>query len=75
MVTMHRGPNWKVSVYGREHGRAHFHIEGPDFRCSVEIAALEVIVGSVPPAVLRNALIWAREHRTELAAKWQELNP
>ena len=75
MVTMQRGPSWKVSVYGREHGRAYFHIEGPGFRCSVEIATLEVIVGSVPSAVLRDALMWARDHRMELAAKWQELNP
>lgn len=75
MVTMHCGPNWKVSVYGREHGHAHFHIEGPGFRASVGIAALEVIVGAVPPGVLREALAWARKHRAELLAKWQELNP
>ena len=75
LVTMHRGPSWKVSVYGRQHGRAPFHIEGPGFRCSVEIATLEVIVGSVPSAVLRDALSWARDRRTELAAQWQELNP
>jgi hypothetical protein len=74
MVTMQRGPNWKVSVYGREHGRAHFHIEGPGFRCSVAIASLEVIVGAVPAAVLREAIEWAREHQAELLATWQELN-
>lgn len=75
MVTMHRRPNWKVSVYGREHGRAHFHIEGPGFRASVEIATLEVIVGAVPPRVSSEAVAWAREHRAVLLAKWQELNP
>ena len=73
-VTMHRGPNWKVSVYGREHGVPHFHIEGPGFRYSVEFETLEVIVGSVPSGVLREALSWARDHRSELATKWQELN-
>ena len=75
MVTMHRGPNWKVSVYGREHGVPHFHIEGPGFRASVDIASLEVIVGAVPRDVQSAALGWAREHRVELIAKWQELNP
>lgn len=74
MVTLHRGPNWKVSVYGREHGVAHFHIEGPGFRASVGIAGFEVIVGAVPKGVLREALAWADEHRGELLAKWQELN-
>lgn len=75
MVTIHRGPAWKVSVYGREHGVPHFHIEGPGFRCSVEIEALEVIVGSAPTAVLRIARSWARAHRDTLRAKWDELNP
>lgn len=74
MVTMHRGPNWKVSVYGREHGVAHLHVEGPGFRASVAIATLEVIVGAVPAGVRREAIDWAREHRAELLAKWQELN-
>ena len=71
---MHRGPNWRVSVYGREHGRAHFHIEGPDFRASVDIATLEVIIGAVPAGTLREAIVWAREHQAELLTKWQELN-
>lgn len=75
MVTLHRGPNWKISVYAGDHGVPHFHIEGPDFRCSVAIATLEMIVGSVPAVVRREALAWARERQSELLAKWQELNP
>ena len=75
MVTMHRGPNWKVAVYGREHGVAHFHIEGPGFRCSVRIDTLEVIIGSAPAAVLRTAVAWSGINRAVLFAKWQELNP
>ena len=74
MVTIYRGPNWKVSVYGREHGVAHFHIEGLGFRASVAIATLEVIVGAVPAGARREAIDWARGHRAELLAKWQELN-
>lgn len=75
MVTMHRGPNWRISVYGREHGVPHFHIEGPGFRCSVAIATLEVIVGADPAGVLHEALACARERQVELLAKWKELNP
>jgi hypothetical protein len=74
MVTMHRTPGWKVSVYGREHGAPHFHIEGPDFRCSVAIMTLELIVGAAPPAVLRLATGWAAENQPALMAKWRELN-
>jgi len=72
---MHRGPNWKISVYAFDHGVPHFHVEGPGFRCSVAIATLDVIVGSAPTGVLRAALGWAAEHGAHLQARWQELNP
>lgn len=75
MVTLHRGPNWKIAVYAGDHGVPHFHIEGPGFRASVAIATLEVIVGSVPRRVLVAALTWALAHQSELQAKWKELNP
>jgi hypothetical protein len=74
MVTLHRGPNWKIAVYGREHGVPHFHIEGAEFRCSVAIATGEPIVGHAPSDVLAAARIWAREHRERLMRTWRELN-
>jgi hypothetical protein len=74
VVTVHRQGNWKIAVYGREHGRPHFHVEGPGFRCSLSIATRELIVGDAPAAVLAAARLWAEAHQVELAAKWQELN-
>lgn len=74
MVTMHRGPRWKVAVYGRDHGVPHFHIEGAEFRCSVGISTFDVIIGEVPAAVLREALAWARPNQSLLMRTWQELN-
>jgi hypothetical protein len=74
MVTVHRGQNWKIAVYGREHGVPHFHVEGPGFRCSVAIAMLDVIVGIAPTPVLNAACAWARKNRAALTAKWWELN-
>jgi hypothetical protein len=71
---MHRGRNWKIAVYGRDHGLPHFHIEGPTFRCSVAIVSLERIVGTVPARVSGEALKWARLHQRELMRAWQELN-
>ncbi|MCC6926323.1 DUF4160 domain-containing protein [Novosphingobium sp.] len=75
MVTLHRGPNWKIAVYAAEHGIPHFHIEGPGFRASVAIATLEVIVGRVPRQVLVAALDWALSNQADLLGKWRELNP
>lgn len=75
MVTLKRGPNWKIAVYAGDHGLPHFHIEGPGFRASVAISTLKVIVGTVPRRVLVDALAWAMVHQNELQAKWEELNP
>ena len=74
MVALYRGPNWRIAVYGREHGTPHFHVEGRDFRCSVAIDSLEKLVGDMPAAVLREALAWARLNRPVLLQKWSELN-
>lgn len=74
MVTMHRGSRWKIAVYGREHGVPHFHVEGPDFRCSVAISSFDVIVGTAPVAVLHEASSWAQANQALLMQTWQELN-
>ena len=74
MVTLFRETRWKIAVYSRDHGIPHFHIEGPGFRCSIAIMANEVIIGSVPPNILREALIWSAENQSILMQKWRELN-
>jgi hypothetical protein len=61
MVTLTRGPNWKIAVYGREHGVPHFHIEGPNFRCSVGIRSLNVIIGSAAYAGVERSTGMGRE--------------
>ena len=74
MVTVHHGPAWKLSVYGREHGVPHFHIEGPGYRCAIGIATLPPIVGRAPPAVLRAVCARARYNQAALLRTWRELN-
>ena len=74
MVTLHRGARWKIAIYAGDHGIPHYHIEGPGYRCSVSIVSGEVIIGSVPTNVLREARNWAGSRVLELQAKWQELN-
>jgi hypothetical protein len=29
MTTVHRNRNWKIQVFGREHGVPHFHVWTP----------------------------------------------
>ncbi|WP_292045629.1 MULTISPECIES: DUF4160 domain-containing protein [unclassified Brevundimonas] len=75
MVTLHRAPAWKISVYGRDHGVPHFHVEGRGWRCSVAIATLEVIIGTYDPRSLAAAIAWASGRQPELLDVWNELNP
>jgi Domain of unknown function (DUF4160) len=76
MVTMHRQAKWKIAVYGDEpHPLPHYHVEGPGFRCSVDIMTGDVIVGEAPKKVLTAARAWADENAGLLLAKFQELNP
>ena len=73
MVTGYRAARCKIANYARDHGVPHFHIEGPDFRCSITIASGEVIIGHAPAQVLREAQVWATTNRAAVMQKWLEL--
>ena len=75
MPTLVRLAGGKIARHAVDHGEPHFHVEAPSGRCSVSIERLVVMVGSVKPAVLRQALTWANENRDLLRARWKELNP
>lgn len=70
MTVAYRGPNWAIRIHGKEHGIPHFHLDGPGFRCSVEIASLELIVGTALSRVMKDALAWARLNQDLLFQIW-----
>lgn len=77
MVTVHRPQNakWKITVYGGEpHSRAHYHVEGPGFRCSLDVETGELIIGAAPKRVLADARAWAKANQKLLQRKYKELN-
>ena len=75
MTTLHRSGNWKVEVFGREHGIPHVHVTGPEFRATVGIASGDIIAGRLPSMTLKEARRWL-EHNLELAmTTWKERNP
>jgi hypothetical protein len=75
MVTLHRSRNWKIEVFGREHGVAHVHVTGPDFRATVNIESGEIIAGSLPAFVLKEMRQWLIAHRDVALKLWKERNP
>ena len=45
MTTMHRDRNWKIQVFGREHGVPHFHVWTPNAAAVIAIETLAVLSG------------------------------
>jgi len=75
MTTLERRSNWKLSVYGREHGMPHVHVTGPNFRASVAIATGTILVGQLPAKVLQEVQDWLAIHRTNVLESWRIHNP
>lgn len=75
MTTLHAGGNWKLQVFGREHGMPHFHVWTPDGAAVVAMGTLALLSGSVEASILAEAREWARTHSAQIAAEWHRLNP
>ena len=75
MTTMYRDRNWKIQVFGREHGIPHFHVWTPNAAAVISIETLAVLSGAVDAKTLEEARAWANSHRAELLAEWRRLNP
>ncbi|MBI4793829.1 MAG: DUF4160 domain-containing protein [Deltaproteobacteria bacterium] len=74
MTRLHHNRNWKIEVFGREHGIPHFHLRWPDGRASIAIETLEVIIGNPPAIILAEVRQWAVINRQQLWAAWHKLN-
>jgi len=75
MTTLERRGNWKLSVYGREHGIPHVHVTGPNFRASVAIVGGTILTGALPAQVLREVQHWLDAHRPRVLDHWRTHNP
>jgi hypothetical protein len=75
MTTMHRDRNWKIQVFGREHGVPHFHVWTPNAAVVIAIETLAALSGAVDAKTMEEARTWADTHRAELLAEWCRLNP
>ena len=75
MVKLHFIGNIAFRVYGNDHRPAHFHVVAPDFKAMVEIETLSLLRGEIPARDRRAVMGWAEEHRAEIIAAWNLLNP
>jgi len=74
MTRLHHNRNWKIEVFGREHGIPHFHLRWPDGRASIDMETFEVIVGNPPADILAEARAWAKENKGLIRSEWRKLN-
>lgn len=61
-------------MYADDHYPPHFHIRGPGWNVSVDIATFEIIVGSGNDGDIAQALDWARQNQAQLYTVWGQLN-
>jgi hypothetical protein len=60
-----------ITMYFDEHNPPHFHVQYNEFRASVDIRTLNLMVGTLPARVRGLVEEWAELHRDELMQMWQ----
>ncbi|KEI35569.1 hypothetical protein FRA_33c05620 [Francisella sp. W12-1067] len=58
-------------MYWDEHNPPHFHVRFGEYKCSVSITNISVIVGELPKKQERLVLAWAEIHQKELLQNWE----
>jgi len=74
MPTIKRFTNFTITMYFDDHGIPHFHILSKNGNVSVAIDTMEVLAGSIPSSILKEAQAWASENKSLLHAKWKEFS-
>ena len=60
-----------ITMYFDEHNPPHFHVKYNEYRASIEIKTLNVLVGLLPAKVRGLVEEWAELHREELLQMWE----
>jgi hypothetical protein len=60
-----------IKMFFGDHVPPHFHAEYGEFKGMVDIRALVLIQGNLPPRVLGMVVEWASQHKDELIDLWE----
>ena len=74
MPTIKQYSGFRITIYFEDHNPPHFHVVSPAQAVVIEIATLTVMAGTLTPAKLRVAQIWAAKNRALLTGKWNGLH-
>ena len=73
MPTVKNFGSYRIMLFAEDHNPPHVHVIGRDFQAKVRIRDAAISVGAIPSRYRREALVWIRDNRDELMAKWNEL--
>jgi Domain of unknown function (DUF4160) len=78
VTTVVRLNNCRICIFGGqgEHPLPHFHLKGPDSKCSVDLVTLVPIKGHYSRKDLKEAREWLEvpENYTSVTCEWRRLN-
>ena len=60
-----------IKMYFEDHQPPHFHAEYGEHEALIDIHALAVIGGRLPPRALGLVVEWAFQHQAELLVLWK----
>ncbi len=60
-----------IKMFFGDHLPPHFHAEYAEFKGMIDIRALVMIQGNIPPRALGMSIEWASQHQTELLDLWE----
>ncbi|BCD92659.1 hypothetical protein fh0823_27960 (plasmid) [Francisella halioticida] len=60
-----------ISMYWDEHNPPHFHVRFGEYKCSIAINDVSIIVGELPKKQERLVLAWTEIHQLELLKNWE----
>ena len=60
-----------IQMFYKEHQPPHFHITHGEYRATISIDDLKVLLGDFPRRGLNLVLDWAELHQKELKREWE----
>ena len=72
MPEIKRFGGFKLLMFFQDENPPHVHIRGAGFATKVRISNGDVLAGTAPNKVLRQARRWVDGHQAELMALWDE---
>ena len=72
MPEIKRFSGFKLLMFFQDENPPHVHIKGPDFAAKIRLSNGDLIAGSAPTRVLREARFWIEENRVQLMRLWRE---